>query len=115
MTIAQPKCFTKNRERSLPRLLHLRTRLPSQGHPDHGSPGRDRRRSLHRLRQLRAGVRRGAKKVVNTVPDVGSVAGYGGACAALGGAELRRRVLRSVRAAESQVLVGMLRKLGLLS
>ena len=39
--------------REVPPVLHLRARVPGQGHPDRGRPGERHPDALHRLRQLR--------------------------------------------------------------
>ena len=52
----QDKPARHHHRRAVPRVLHLRARVPGQGDPHRRRPGRGARRALHRLRQLRPRV-----------------------------------------------------------
>ena len=96
---------------ALPGVLHLRARVPGQGDPHRGGPGRGHGRALHRLRQLRARVQPEGQAASAAIGAAGG--GAAGGRRTRRGAASPRASRRSSPSATTAQLVGMLRALGL--
>ena len=112
MTIAQPKCFTK----TVKDRCHV-CYTCVRGCPAKAIRILDRQAEIVADRCIGCGncVRvcgRGAKKVVNTVPDVEALLAGGGRVAALVAPSFAAEFFDLCEPQNSQVLVGMLRRLG---